>query len=178
MCSLAPGNNLHPWNNFAEVSQSSILTAKHFAVHTQAHTQLPDYRQCDLFAIVPSPWSGCARRNERRLSPNPHPHSLTRINISCDERTRQRIKSATYISAVISRLIRSLSWPASNFPPTQQRTKVLEMRAVCCERRCAVLNMNVKYGEAFQYLNLVAVWGFRIGNLSSSASSLSWVVDL
>lgn len=62
----------------------------------------------------------------------------------------------TYSSSVIVLLIRSLCWPASNFPSTQQGTKVSEMRAGRSER-CEMLNIDVNYAAVFQYLNLLAV---------------------
>lgn len=86
-------------NNFAEVSQLSVLTAKHLAHTHNCHITASHvfFLFCFFFAIVPSARSAGARRNEATTLTEPLPHSLTRINISCDVRTRQRIKSATYI---------------------------------------------------------------------------------
>lgn len=83
-------------------------------------------------------------------------HSSARINNSCEVWTRRRIKPATRSYSMISLIIRSLCWTASNFESAQQGAQVSEMRAGRSERS-EVLNVNVNYGEVFQYLNLLAV---------------------
>lgn len=83
-------------------------------------------------------------------------HSLARINSSCEVWIRRRIKPVTRSYSMIFLIIRSLCWTASNFQSTQQGTQVSEMRTGRSGRREA-LNVNVKYGAMFQYLNLLAV---------------------
>lgn len=85
-------------------------------------------------------------------------HSSVRINNSCEVWTRRRIKAATHSYSMIFLIIRSLSWTASNFQKAQQGTQVSEMRAVRSEHR-EVLNVNVNYGEVFQYLKSLEVSG-------------------
>lgn len=84
----------------------------------------------------------------------------------------------THSYSVIFLLIRSLRLPASTFPSTQQEIKVSEMRDGRSERY-EVLNMNVNYGEVFQYLNLLAVsWDLAIEIWATLQSVLSSIVDL